>query len=359
VVALSPKFIVSSQPSTDAPRLCVNIDTEETFDWTAPFCRGNTSADALTHLHRGHELFRKYGLKPAYLVDYPIVCRDDVYDILGKWAKDDECVIGAHLHPWVNPPHVEVVCPLNSFPCNLPPEVERAKLERLTEKIREALGCAPRVYRAGRYGIDVSREKTLSDLGYLVDTSVMPFRSYAGSGGGPDFFGFPDEPFWTRERGEVLFLPVTQTLVGPLRFVSKIGGDRLLFGQYGSKLRVPGVLARLKLLERITLTPEGVMLSEVLRLLDDAYSWGRRVFCLTLHSPSFMPGGTPYTRTDRDLEDFLYRIDAILDYFFTKLGGVATTALELYELLRGRDAHGQTLEASNDSRRDSPTRKVA
>lgn len=330
----APRFEVLSQSELDVPHLCVNIDTEETFDWGEPFCRRNTSTEAIRHLHKGHALFRKYGLKPTYLVDYPIACREDITDTLGVWLRDGECVIGAHLHPWVNPPFDEVVCPTNSFPCNLSRELERAKLEALTDKISEALGCRPQIYRAGRYGLDVTREATLSDLGYLVDTSVMPFRSYAGNGGGPDFFGFPDEPFLTVDRGEILFLPVTQTLVGPLRFVSKFGGDRLLFGHYGQKIHAPGILARLKLLERIRLTPEGVRAPELLRLLDSMHSWQRRVFCLSLHSPSFMSGGTPYTRNSWDLEELFYRLDTLLDHFFSRMSGVATTPPDLYTIFR-------------------------
>ena len=46
--------------------------------------------------------------------------------------------IGAHLHPWVNPPFVESVSNYNSYPGNLPGALERAKLHKLTSRIEQS-----------------------------------------------------------------------------------------------------------------------------------------------------------------------------------------------------------------------------
>jgi len=55
--------------------------------------------------------------------------------------------------PWVNPPFDEALTVANSFAGNLPEAIERAKLRVLTDRITEAFGRRPQVYRAGRYGI--------------------------------------------------------------------------------------------------------------------------------------------------------------------------------------------------------------
>lgn len=336
-------FSLASTRCFDRPVLSVVLDTEEEFDWSAPFSRQNRGVSGLDHLHRGQAIFRRYGLKPAYLIDHPIVTAPRAAEVFGPWLEAGECIVGAQLHPWVTPPYEEVVCPYNSFPCNLDPDLERRKLTTLTEAITATLGVAPRVYKAGRYGLDISRERMLTDLGYTVDTSVMPFRDFSGLGGGPNFFGFPDQPFWlgpARAAAEhrVLYLPVSQSLVGPLRFVRDTGTDRRIFGSLSSRLRVPGLLARLHLLERIMLTPEGVEFDEMRRLVDAQIADGRMVFTLSLHSPSFMLGGTPYTRTAADLDGLLATIERFLDYFFRELGGVATDPLTLRDALLGADA---------------------
>lgn len=333
VATAPPMFVRAAMAGIDRPLLHVVVDTEEEFDWTAPFSRRNTLVNAMAGLHRGQSLFRRFGITPSYMVDYPVVSDPRTADILGPWAAAGDCLIGAQLHSWVTPPFEEVVCPYNSYACNLPPDLERRKLAVLTDAIAASLGQPPRIYKAGRYGMDIRREPMLRALGYDVDTSVMPYRSYAGVGGGPDFFGFPDQPFWTSPVRQFLFLPGTQSLVGPLHPMLSAGVARGVFHGIGARLRLPGMLARLGLLERINLTPEGVSLDEMCRLVTTMAARGCRVFALALHSPSFMPGGTPYTRTACDMEAMLTRIERFLEFFFGTMGGEACTPVELKQRL--------------------------
>ncbi len=263
-----PCFIEADLAGLDRPLLCVVVDTEEEFDWSGPFSRRHVSVESLAHIHRGQEVFRRYGLKPAYLVDYPVVADPRAAEVFGPWLAAGECEVGAQLHPWVTPPFEEVVCPYNSYPCNLEPTLERRKLTTLTAAIKERLSITPRIYKAGRYGLDISRERTLVELGYRVDTSVMPYRNFAGLGGGPNFFDCPDRPFWASAERRLLYLPVNQSVVGPLRTLARSRFGNALFGKASSGLRLPGILARLRLLERITLTPEGVSFEEMCRLVN-------------------------------------------------------------------------------------------
>lgn len=315
------------------PHLCVVVDTEEEFDWAAPFSRRHTSVESMSFLARGQALFRRFGLVPAYLADYPVVDDPRSAEVLGPWLAAGECLVGAQLHPWVTPPHEEVVCPFNSYPCNLDRDLERRKLGGLTRRITERLGVVPRIYKAGRYGLDLRRGAVLAELGYEVDTSVMPFRSFAGLGGGPDFFGHPDRPFWTGVAPGVLHLPVSQGLVGPLRHLGRSALGPVLFGRAASRLRLPGALAQCRLLERIMLTPEGVSVEEMRRLVESQVRDGTRVFALSLHSPSFMPGGTPYARSESEVAALIGRLERFLEHFFGAVDGVATTPLALKAML--------------------------
>lgn len=320
---------LAALPALEAPVLCVVIDTEEEFDWSGPLSSRNISVQSIDDIGRGQAIFRRHGLCPAYLLDYPVIADPRAAGVFGPWAEAGECLIGAQLHPWVTPPHEEVVCPYNSYPCNLDPDLERRKLAALTERIRSTLGIAPRIYKAGRYGLDLAREAMLSGLGYRVDTSVVPYRSFAGAGGGPNFFGYPERPFWSGPAGQVLYLPVTQSLVGPLRFLRRHRVSQRIFGRLSSSLHLPGILARLHLLERIMLTPEGVSFDEMRKLVDCMLAEGERVFAFSLHSPSFMPGGTPYVRSAAERDAFLARIEQFLDYFFGPVGGRPATPLDL------------------------------
>jgi hypothetical protein len=69
--------------------------------------------------------------------------------------------------------------------------------------------------------------------------------------------------------------------------------------------RLRGVLARLGLLERVPLTPEGVGVRAALRAIDAALADGLPVLVFSFHSPSLLPGHTPYVR-DGEALDRLY-----------------------------------------------------
>ena len=343
---VGPGFLLADTGRLDRPHLCIVVDTEEDFDWSGPFSRSNVRVSCMDWLPRCHAVFRRHGLRPTYLLDHPVACHPRAGEVFGPWLAAGECLVGAQLHPWVNPPFEEVVCPRNSYPCNLDLDLQERKLAVLTERIRTVLGVEPRVYKAGRYGLHPEIEPVLRRLGYVVDTSVLPFHDARGLGGGPDFFGYPDRPFWTQPDAAFLYLPVTQSLIGPLRRLGHAGISRGIFGALSSRLHFPGMLARLGLLERIMLTPEGSSIDDMRRLCRAMLRDGHRFFALSLHSSSLVPGGSPYVRSERDLELFIGRIEGFLDFFLGQAGGVTTDPIRFKALVGGASAPGRTLHGA-------------
>src|SRR4029077_14909777 len=130
------------------------------------------------HQNRTQEIFDRYGVRPTYVVDYPVASQETGYRPLREWLDDGKCQVGAHLHPWVNPPFDEEVNARNSYPGNLPAALEKEKLRRLTEIIEANFGHRPTVYRAGRYGIGAATGAILEELGYEIDTSIVPFTDF-------------------------------------------------------------------------------------------------------------------------------------------------------------------------------------
>src|SRR5262245_48357744 len=106
-------------PADEPPRLFVVVDTEEEFDWSAPFRRENTNVSAIPALTRLQARLDRFGLKPTYVIDYPVATKPEAYPVLRTLAHSHQCEIGAHLHPWVTPPFEETVNRTNSFACNL------------------------------------------------------------------------------------------------------------------------------------------------------------------------------------------------------------------------------------------------
>jgi len=102
--------------------------------------------------------------------------------------------------------------------------------------------------------------------------------------------------------------------------------------RHARRLRLPGLASRLGVLERTTLTPEGVDFATQRRLVRGMLRQGHRVFTITYHSPSLAPGNTPYVRNRADLERFLANLRALMGYFFGELGARPTTPEELRAL---------------------------
>ena len=306
-----------------APRLAVVVDTEEEFDWTQPFARENRSTRSIPAQALAHRIYDAMGVVPTYVVDYPVATDPRAAAFLDGLRRDGRAEIGAHLHPWVSPPYEEEANRRNSYHCNLPPALERAKIVQLTDAIAQAFGHRPTVFKAGRYGFGPHTARVLAELGYLVDCSYVPWTSFADDGG-PDYRGTPDQPFWLDGEGGLLEVPLTSGFFGALAAAGP-RVHRVLGSRAAERLRLPGLLARSGTLARSRLSPEGVSADEQCRLLDSMVRSGRRFFTLTYHSPSLAVGHTPYVRTAADLDTFLRAIEQVLFFFRDHLGGEFTT----------------------------------
>ena len=307
----------------ERPVLTVIVDTEEEFDWSASFDRQATGVGHMRRIGAMQAVCERWGIRPVYVVDYPIASQEPGITALRPLLRDGRALVGAHLHPWVSPPHEEEVSGHNSFPGNLPPALERAKLAKLCACIEATLGIRPLMYKAGRYGIGANTFAIIEDLGFTVDLSPSPPFDYR-TAGGPDFSRRGLAPEWAGPRGSVLSIPGTGALIGRLPSAPLY---RLATSARLAPLRVPGILARLGVVERMKLSPEGHSCAEMARLVRWLHVRGQRLFALSLHSPSVAPGNTPYVRSESDLEAFLATLDGFLRFFMTTLGGVPTDPL--------------------------------
>lgn len=281
------------------PRFLVTVDTEEEFDWTQPFDRFGHGLSHVPWLGRFQQFCEDQGISPVYLLDYPVACDARVIDALGRAVSDGHAEVGVQLHPWVSPPHEEEINTPNSFAGNLPPALERAKFDGLRRTIEHAFGRAPRIYRAGRYGVGHETAAILTDGGIAIDTSVRARFDYSDQGG-PNFRGFPVHPWWIDRPRGLMELPLTTVFCGALR-----RRGAWLHPALWRAPRLRGALARLGLLDRVPLTPEGVSTAEALRAIDTALADRLPVLVFSFHSPSLRPGHTPYVR-DADALDRLY-----------------------------------------------------
>lgn len=304
-------------PTDWAPTLLVVIDTEEEFDWRAPPNTASRSVANVSHVPLLQAVFEKHGVIPAYLVDHPVVSSPEAVGVLRPRADSGHCEIGAHLHPWVTPPVEEKVDAWHAFACNLPADLERRKLETLTRAIQAAFGRSPEIFKAGGYGVGVHTPGFLAELGYKVDSSIVPYTDFTALGG-PNFRNWSEAPFQTVEG--IVEIPLTAGFAGQFAEHGQTLFPRL-HHPYSQALRLPGIAARLSLLERLRLSPEGHTLQDMQRLTRAALARGERLFMMTLHSSSLLPGATEYVRTLPERTAFLKRIEDYLRFFLETVGG--------------------------------------
>ena len=299
-------------------RVLLTVDTEEEFNWNAPFTRDQHGLEHIAAIVRFQRFCEEIGAHPVYLVDWPVANDDHAVEIIGDAVMRGKAEIGVQLHPWVNPPFDEDVTAQNSYAGNLPRELERAKLSALRDRIEHAFGTAPLIYRAGRYGLGPNSADILHENGIKIDTSVRSLFDYTAQHG-PDYSDHPLAPYWIEglgtgtgaERQDLLELPITSVYSGLLRQ----WGRRL----HRAERHIPALFSgfsRLNLLERIALTPEGVSGYEAIRGIDIAIDEKLPVLVLSFHSPSLAPGFTPYVADQNDVEtlyNWLRTIYAHLD----------------------------------------------
>lgn len=322
------------------PLLIVVIDTEEEFDWEGPLSRESTSTESIPTQYLAQDIFARYGVIPTYVVDYPVATSEAASRFLRGYADQGLCEIGTHLHPWVSPPHQEDVNFYNSYAGNLPADLERAKLECLTDAITASFGQRPVIYKAGRYGVGANTTGILEDLGYKIDLSVVA-KTWFTDDGGPDFSTFDYQPYWFGQDHSLLEIPLTASYTG---WLETIGPNVFpwVTSDIGCTFRMPAICARLGLLERIRLTPEGIDFQSLKRLTQTLMRQGCRVFCMAYHSPSLQPGLTPYVDDEAGLKQFLQTIEDYLAYFVGDLGGKPTTPTRLYDQLAPSHALGRS-----------------
>ncbi|MCZ8369798.1 MAG: polysaccharide deacetylase family protein [Porphyrobacter sp.] len=301
-------------------RVLLTVDTEEEFNWRAPFRREGHGVSHVAAIPRFQAFCEQIGAHPVYMVDWPIVQDAAAVEIIGDALRRGTADIGVQLHPWVNPPFDEAVNVFNSYAGNLPPALEAAKFKALREAIESAFGTPPLIYRAGRYGLGPHTAAMLKDAGIRIDTSVRALFDYSAQDG-PDYSNHPVTPYWVDEERSLLELPVTSAYWGPLREM----GSTIQRVQRHTPTILRG-FSRFRLLERIALTPEGVSVEEALRGIDLSLDAGLPVLVLSFHSPSLAPGHTPYVPDEAAVEALYGWLEVVYRHFAGRGVRSCTTA---------------------------------
>lgn len=323
---LTPARLVDDCP----PLLLLVIDTEEEFDWSAPFSRASRTVTWIESFESAHQAFVAAGARPTYVVDFPVASDPLSAAIFAKTAAAGGCEVGAHLHPWVTPPDLETVNSFNSYGGNLPPDLEHRKLLNLTSMISQNIGVKPVAFKAGRYGIGSRTPDMLASLGFTIDLSTTPNFDWSGDGG-PDHSAASNLTSWIDTTPPILEIPTTGGYFGAFRNLARRINPRENAGRR-QRSAYRWALRTLGLGSLAMLTPEGYSLRDMKTLTEQLLDDGVRVFSLSLHSPSLAPGRTPFVRNLDEKRAFIKCVTAYAEWCQRTFGAKPVTASEALRL---------------------------
>jgi len=337
VVADQRSSFGSATREGNGPVLVVTVDTEEEGLWSGEFKAHDNSVENIRGLDRFQQFCVDFGIHPTYLVDTPVVEDDDSAELLRSFHERGQCEIGAHLHPWCAPPFNETVNAYNSYMCNLPARLQLAKLEGLTESIENRFGRRPTSFRAGRYGLDAVGMRHLAELGYLVDSSVLPFTPPEPDGA-PDHRGAPFTPYHPSfvdlqtpgEMEELLELPISAGY-SRHRFSSMARLRNLLSRPPMRWSKINGLLDALNLVRYVKFTPEFNDATRLNQLVDAYVANGAECIVCMLHSSSLLAGCSPYARREEDVDRIYAAMSGTFEYCLGGRGISVATMTEAAE----------------------------
>lgn len=308
--------------------LLVGIDTEGDNQWSAESRLRPTYANIYA-LPRLHDLFRRHGVRPTYLITHPVATDSRSADVLRELLESGTAEIGAHHHAWETPPSTDDDVRRHVYALDLPADRFTAQLASLTSAITNAVGERPVSYRSGRFGFSVSHVRPLEAAGYLIDSSVAPLFFEAHKGG-PDFADAPLQPYRlgydhaTRPgTSGVLELPLSCAL--NRRWPRSLD---LLWARAPRNYTTKRVLRKLGVVRPLWLRPSYSSLDDMRTLARRLADQGVPLLNLIFHSSEAIVGGSPYNRTASELEAFLDRLDRFLAYAARDLGARPLTFRE-------------------------------
>ena len=321
--------------NTPRPALLVAIDTEGDNQWDAG-ARRHQTFENLYALGRLHEFFERHGVRPTYVITHPVASDGRSAEVLRGLLARGTCEIGAHHHAWETPPCLPEDIDRHPYALSLPISQFDAQSRALTSAIESAIGVRPVSYRSGRFGFSAAHVSSLEQEGYLVDSSVAPLF-YEAHKRGPDFVGAPLSPYFlayddaTRAgTSRVLELPISAALNRSVpAFVERWYGRAPWPYQTKRALR----LARIAHVR--WLRPSYSSADDMMALARQIASRGVPILNLLFHSSEAIVGGSPYNRTQGELDGFFDRLGRALAFMTEDLGAEPMTFAEYHAAFAG------------------------
>ena len=315
--------------------LLVGIDTEGDNQWDAA-ARAHQQFVNIYALPRLHQLFARHGVRPTYVITYPVARDEGSADVLRGLLAGGDCEIGAHHHAWETPPCSDEDVRRHPYASTLPRMQFEQQLASLTDAIVDAVGVRPVSYRSGRFGFSANHVTALERLGYLVESSVAPLF-YEAHKGGPEFVEAPLTPYFlayddATQPGTSGLLEVPVSCALDRKLPRQI---RYAYARAPRPYVTKRVLRALRIVRLRWLRPSYSSLPDMIALARTLSGSNEPVLNLLFHSSEAIVGGSPYNRTQGELDAFFDRLERFLAFATRELGAIPATLAEFRRAYAG------------------------
>lgn len=284
-------------------------------------------------------LFSNYQVSPTYLISSEVLLDNKSVNILKNLKSHHE--LGTHGHAefleFKEKSSVLRGSKLSKFVNEDSYQIEYANLKWLTDLFIEKIGYRPRTFRGGRFGVGNSTLKILSELNYLVDTSVTPGLYHRGKKNVVDYLSFPEQPYiWKnnadllkKHNNHIVELPVSCWQESNIsKYIGKIGSS-IKTGKFNiiSKFvdRILGKLTKPICWIRPTYGNTEI-LNRLINLYQKRHGGLNSILInVMFHSFEVIPNASPYAKNNAEVQRIINNLIAIIDTLKNKNAQFLTT----------------------------------
>ena len=317
----------------------LSVDTEEEWDWSGDFPDKDFSVSNVKQIPKLQTFCEHLGIRPTYFTDYAVAENPDSVEILKAIVDKNTGEIGAHLHPWCNPPFHGVTEERESHVVNLPASQVEEKLDTLIALLNKSFGVMPNAFRSGRWGINSEVLKLLEKKAFQIDSSVYPFFknkyfNYEQTTRIPYWPDY-DKPMVKGSQRNMIEIPVTvgfnrKNFSAMLKIYNTISHPLL------HHLHLTAIFWHTRLLRKLYLSPEVESGKDMLPLIDAALDNNHPVIHMYLHSSSLIDGTTGFMKPKNAFDIICNNIQQVVEHTHLKTNIKFCTISEAAVLLKNR-----------------------
>jgi len=295
----------------------LSIDTEEEWDWSGDFPHENFSVTNVVKIAQFHEFCEKHAIRPTYFTDYAVANDPASSDILRTILSHNTCEIGAHLHPWCNPPYYGRTGEKESHVVNLPIDQVERKLDSLIEILIKNLNTTPNAFRTGRWGINGKILSLLEKKGFQIDSSMFPYFTH-------EYFDCdqtPLLPYWPDYENPMTFGSQRNLMEIPVTVGFNRKNYDLMRSVYNNishphldKLRLVAIFWHTFLMRKLYLSPEMTTSHDMCLLVNTALANDLPVIHMFLHSSSLIDGATGFMKQRDAFNVICENIESVIEH---------------------------------------------